>query len=336
MICSGEKILTLDALQMGYASGRSSKNIFNPLNAFALKGEMIALIGQNGIGKSTLLRTIAGLQKEISGEIRIKQKLIGDYERNELACTVGYISTEPVKVSNMKVYELVALGRYPHTDWTGKLGSDDHEKIAEAIERVNLEELRYRFINELSDGERQRAMIARVLAQDTEILIMDEPTAFLDIRGRFEVLSLLHNLTRNKDKTIIFSTHDLQGAISESDKVWLMSHDSFKEGAPEDLILNGSFNRLFDSSDISFSPSEGTFTFRREMRGKVTVEAEGLLRYWTEKAVERAGFALSNDHSGLVIKAVVDDDELRWYAYEGDLVTEFSSLYHLVNWLNSN
>ena len=126
-----------------------------------------------------------------------------------LPAMIGYISTEPVRVSNMRVSDLVSLGRYPHTNWTGKLEKEDHDMVNEAIEKVGLQNLTGRFINELSDGERQRAMIARVLAQDTEILVMDEPTAFLDIRSKYEIVHLLHDLSRTRGKTIIFSTHDL-------------------------------------------------------------------------------------------------------------------------------
>jgi iron complex transport system ATP-binding protein len=208
--------------------------------------------------------------------------------------------------------------------------------VDEAIGKVGLQKLTGRFINELSDGERQRAMIARVLAQDAEILIMDEPTAYLDIRSKYEIVHLLHDLSRNRGKTIIFSTHDLVTAISESDKVWLTLPDSFIVGAPEDLVLNGSFNKLFDSSVVNFSASDASFTFiNREVRGKVTVEADGIVRYWTEKAANRAGFETSNDHSGLWIKFVIDDDEQKWLVYTENPVIEFSSLYQMVNWLNA-
>lgn len=331
-----EKILSFNSLLIGYNYGKSSNVLLPPLTSFALKGELIALIGQNGIGKSTFLRTIAGLQGSLGGEILIKNKQIGEYGRYDLANNIGYISTEPVRVSNMKVYDLVALGRYPHTDWTGKLKNNDREIVNEAIEKVGLNRLTNRFINELSDGERQRAMIARVLAQDAEILVMDEPTAFLDIRSKYEIVHLLHDLSKNKGKTIIFSTHDLSTAISESDKVWLALGDSFTEGAPEDLVLNGSFNKLFDSSVVNFSVADASFKFiKRQMHGKVTVDAEGVLRYWTEKAANRAGFETSNDHSGIRIKVILDDDEQKWLVYTETTVIEFESLYQLVNWLNT-
>ena len=331
-----EKILTLDSLLIGYKYGNYSRVLLPPLSSSALRGELIALIGQNGVGKSTLLRTIAGLQKSLGGEIRINNRSLDDYRRHDLARNIGYISTEPVRVSNMKVYDLVALGRYPHTAWTGRLAGTDIGLVNEAIEKVGLNSLTNRYINELSDGERQRAMIARLLAQDAEILVMDEPTAYLDIRNKYEIVHLLRDLSKNKGKTVIFSTHDLMTAISESDKVWLTMGDSFTEGAPEDLVLNGSFNRLFDSSVVNFSMTDASFTFiKRQIHGKITVEADGVVRYWTEKAAYRAGYEISNDHSGIRIKASADDEGQKWLVYTETTVIEFGSLYQLVNWLNT-
>ena len=166
----------------------------------------------------------------------------------DLAQKVGYISTEIVKVSNMRVYDLVALGRFPHTNWIGKIDMKDHEAIMDAIEKTSMKPLYRKFVSELSDGERQKAMIARILAQDTGIMIMDEPTAFLDIGSKYEILHLMHHLSDKSNKTIIFSTHDLQMAISQSDKIWLILDNELIEGAPEDLMIAGAFDHLFDSS----------------------------------------------------------------------------------------
>lgn len=330
-----DKILTLDSLLIGYGSGKDATILLPPLDSSASKGELIALIGQNGIGKSTLLRTITGLQQPVAGRIVLKGRDLSEFNRYDLAGMIGYISTEPVRVSNMRVSDLVSLGRYPHTNWTGKLEKEDHDMVNEAIEKVDLQNLTGRFINELSDGERQRAMIARVLAQDAEILVMDEPTAFLDIRSKYEIVHLLHDLSRTRGKTIIFSTHDLLTAISESDKVWLALKDSFSEGAPEDLILNGSFDKLFDSSVVKFSPADASFSFSRKMRGRVYIEAAGIDRYWTEKAANRAGFEISGDHSGIRIKVTDDDDNKKWLVYTETSVIEFDSVYRMVNWLNN-
>ena len=333
MESSKEKILSFESLLIGYKSGRFRNILLPPLNALACKGEMIAVIGQNGIGKSTLLRTAAGLQEFLGGAVYLKQKKLLEYSRNGLAQNIGYISTEPVRVINMKVYDLVSLGRFPHTNWTGKLGDRDRESISGAIEKVGMKHLEGRYINELSDGERQRAMIARVLAQDTDLLIMDEPTAFLDVRSKYEIVHLLNDLSKERGKTIIFSTHDIITAVSESDKIWLTLEDDFIEGAPEDLILNGQFNRLFNNSEVSFNVSDGNFHFRRKMKGAVFVNAEGDRKYWTVKAVNRAGFKISDSKEEVQFRIESLAEPTKWIVNAGSGRFEFGNLYELVDWL---
>lgn len=335
MNSQAEKILSFSELLIGYKSGRDKNFLLPPLNAFARKGELIAVIGENGIGKSTLLRTISGLQEPLGGRVFIGNKSLDEFPRYALAKKIGYISTEPVRVSNMKVYDLVSLGRYPHTNWIGKLDEADHVLVSDAIDKVGLQPLLNRYINELSDGERQRAMIARVLAQDTEILVMDEPTAFLDIRSRYEIVHLLHDLSKTRQKTIIFSTHDLLTAISDSDKIWLTLKDSFIDGAPEDLIIEGVFDRLFGDSSVKFNQSNGSFSLKRPMHGHVYVDARGIDRYWTEKAVNRAGFAISADQSDIKVNIAGKGETKKWIVTEGEECNEFKSIYELVTWLNT-
>jgi iron complex transport system ATP-binding protein len=331
---SKERLLFFESLLIGYVSGRNKNILLPPLNASALKGELIAVLGPNGIGKSTLLKTITGLHYSLGGTVFINDNSINSYSRSDLSQRIGYISTEPVKVSNMTVFDLVSLGRYPYTNWLGKITAEDQEIINDSIEKVGLMKLHERYINELSDGERQKAMIARVLAQDTDIMVMDEPTAFLDIRSKFEIVHLLHDLSGNRGKTIIFSTHDLQTAINESDKIWLTLKDSFVEGAPEDLIIDGSFNTLFDDSRVKFNPSDGSFVFRTELKGHVFVDGRGMERYWTEKAVNRAGYAISKDNYDLTIKVLSEHDNIIWAVEKNKNKLEFISIYELVMWLN--
>lgn len=247
-----DPLLSINSLRIGYSSGRRTCQVLPELNASASAGELIAVIGRNGIGKSTLLRTLTGLQPALGGNILLSGRKISEYSRMELARKIGYISTEVVRTSNMSVYDLVALGRFPHTNWIGTLDSDSREAITAAIGKSGMEGFEFRQVAELSDGERQRAMIARVLAQDAELMIMDEPTAFLDIAGRYEIIKLAYDLTRT-GKTIIYSTHDLNPALTTADKIWLLFKDKLIEGTPDELISNGSFDRLFESSPINFS-----------------------------------------------------------------------------------
>lgn len=327
-----EKILSLDFLKIGYVSGKSEIVVLPPLTASAKGSELIAVIGRNGIGKSTLLRTLTGLQRPLSGQVCYKTINIRDYSKAELARKVGYISTETIKVSNMRVYDLVALGRFPHTNWIGKIKPEDHEKIVDALQMTSMLTFQNKLVSEISDGERQKAMIARILAQDTEIMIMDEPTAFLDVASKFEILQLMHLLSGSFGKTIIFSTHDLQTAISYSDKIWLLLENRLIEGAPEDLTLAGAFDHLFESSAVVFDYDDGTFTFRKNPAGIIFVEGEGNARHWTEKAISRAGYEISRIKTTPYIITPGNGNK-RWQVVSSTSNSEFSSIYELVAWL---
>jgi len=328
-----EKILTLNSLKIGYVSGRSENVLLPPLTACANKGELIAVIGRNGIGKSTLLRTLMGLQPSLGGEIQYSCKNIRDYSRMDLAQKVAYISTEIVKVSNMSVYDLVALGRFPYTNWRGKIDTKNHEVIMDAIEKTAMSAFCNRFVSELSDGERQKAMIARILAQDTEIIVMDEPTAFLDVGSKYEILHLMHLLSHKSEKTIIFSTHDLHMAISQSDKIWLMLDNKLIEGAPEDLMIEGAFDHLFDSSPVKYNSENGTFSLRSEEKGRIYVEGDGICRHWTEKAINRAGFSLSAVKTIPYI-IIPSGNNKEWKLTTDISSVEFRSIYELVSFLS--
>lgn len=247
-----QPILSLESLGIGYKKKEKNLPLLPPLTAAAGKGELIAVIGRNGIGKSTLLGTIAGIHTKLGGNIMIGDREISQYSRVELARIVGYVSTETVKVSNMRVYDLVSLGRFPHTNWYGTLEPTDHKAITDSLQKTGLTALSDKFVNEISDGERQKAMIARVLAQDAALMVMDEPTAFLDISSRYEIIHLLHDLAAERSKTILFSTHDLHIAVRNADKIWLMLNEGIKEGIPQNLIMDGSFEMLFDTSGLSY------------------------------------------------------------------------------------
>jgi iron complex transport system ATP-binding protein len=327
-------ILSINELEIGYASGKTKRALLPPLNAVAGEGELIAIIGRNGIGKSTLLRTLTGLQPVLAGSISYYGKDITEYSRIDLAREVGYISTEILKVSNMSVYDLVSLGRFPHTNWIGKIEPEDDKIINEALEKTSMSAFRNKFVSELSDGERQKVMISRILAQDTGIMIMDEPTAFLDIGSKYEILHLLHQLSRQNRKTILFSTHDLQMAVSQADKIWLVLDDRLMEGAPEDLILRGAFDHLFDSSPVKFNTENGTFTFRGKERGSYYIEGDGIIRHWTEEAVKRSGFGISPVKTIPYIKAYSGSNN-KWQLISESDSAGFDSIHELIKHLVS-
>lgn len=291
MIGSEDKIIELNKAAIGYNGKVNSVNLVKSnISVYVLKGELVAVIGGNGVGKSTLLRTIAGFQSTLGGDVLIRGKQVNSYREKELALIMSFVSTEIIRVPNLSVFDLVSLGRYPHTNWFGKLLDEDRHHVEEAIKSVGLQGYENRMVNCISDGERQKAMIARTLAQDTAVIVLDEPTAFLDLSNKYEIVHILHHLASEKGKTILFSTHDLTTAIAESDRVWLMLNESVEQGAPEDLILNGNFDDLFHSKHLFFDKGKGDFRIRKQLKRKATLTGEGIAVDWTIKALERNGF----------------------------------------------
>lgn len=218
-------------------------------------GEFTALVGRNGTGKSTLLRTIAALTKPLRGEIVIDGVPLGDLSSREIASRISFVSTDEVRITNLKVADVVALGRAPYTNWIGSLGEEDRRKVAESLELVGMTAFMGKAMDTLSDGERQRVMIARALAQDTPIILLDEPTAFLDLPNRYEICLLLRQLAHKQKKTIIFSTHDLSIALELCDTLAVIENGSFHYGTAEKLIADGEIRRLFAGTSVDFDPA---------------------------------------------------------------------------------
>ena len=302
-----DKIIELSNATVGYKlKAKSDKVVKSDISVYALKGELVAVIGENGVGKSTLLKTIAGFQPPVSGNIRICGKPISTYREKDLALLMSFVSTEIIRVSNLSVFDLVSLGRYPHTNWFGKLLEEDQNIIEEAISSVGLRGYEHRMVNHLSDGERQKVMIARTLAQNTDIIVLDEPTAFLDLSNKYEIVHILHRLASDKGKTILFSTHDLTTAITESDRLWLMLPNSVEQGAPEDLILNGNFNAIFQNKNLYFDREKGDFRIRKQTKRTACVRGEGLTLDWTIKALVRNGFEVVDSADQSTIQITVN------------------------------
>ncbi|MCK9410862.1 MAG: ABC transporter ATP-binding protein [Prolixibacteraceae bacterium] len=254
-------------------------------------GEMVALIGGNGIGKSTLLKTIAGFMPPLSGELLLRKRPLSEFPAAELAREMSFVSTENIRVANLTVRELVGLGRFPYTNWFGRLTNNDQVNIDRAIVQTGLSGYENRPINRISDGERQRAMIARALAQDTRIMVLDEPTAFLDISNKYEIVRILHQLVYEQGKCIIFSTHDLNTSLTLADRIWLMLEDRVVEGIPEEMASAGYFEALFrNNQHLRFDPERDDFRIIREKHGVVNLTASGQEQIMAKKALERLGF----------------------------------------------
>ena len=236
-------VSTID-LSIGYGSP-----LFSKLNLQLEEGRLTSLLGLNGAGKSTLLRTLCGLQSPLSGSVQIFGKPMEEYTRPQLASLLGLVLTERNSAGGLTVYELVSLGRHPHTDFLGRLKEADHAAIRQALDALGLAGKAGRFLSDLSDGERQKAFIAKALAQECPIIILDEPTAFLDITSRIETMDMLHRLAEEQKKTVLLSTHDLDTAIRFSHNLWIADGQkgAIITGSCRDMAADGHFERIFGS-----------------------------------------------------------------------------------------
>lgn len=252
-------ILQASKISIGYTSKKAEHIIASAIDLSLKKGKLIALIGANGIGKSTLLRTITGIQKPISGTVSLNDRNIQELDSLTLAQNLSVVLTEKLPPSNLTVWELIALGRQPYTNWIGKLTAKDIEKINEAIELTQIGHLTQKRHYEISDGQLQIVLIARALAQDTPLIVLDEPTTHLDLLHKVVLFKLLKKLTQETGKCILFSTHDIDMAIQLSDEMIIMTPESVVQDEPCNLIMKGSFNTLFQDEHIVFDSKKGKF-----------------------------------------------------------------------------
>lgn len=227
-------------------------------------GRFTALVGRNGAGKSTLLRTIAALRRPLSGHVEINGTDTATLSRRDIALSIGFVSTEEVRIADLKVYDVVALGRAPHTNWTGRLTATDHEQVKKALALVGMSSFADKCIANLSDGERQRVMIARALAQDTPIILLDEPTAFLDLPNKYEIFLLLKRLAEQEDKCIVCSTHDLDIALKTCHAIALIDGHDIKCRPTGEFIEEGGTERLFAGTKLTYDRSTHTICLKNQ------------------------------------------------------------------------
>ena len=254
-----KKILSTSNLSIGYHFKTSQNAVAKNLNLSLENGQLVALVGANGVGKSTLLRTLARIQKPLAGTILLNDKDFFSYQPFELAQNLSLVLTEKLPPSNLTVFELIALGRQPYTNWLGKLSSIDVQKIEQAIALTNSEYLLDKKHHEISDGQLQIVMIARALAQDTPLIILDEPTTHLDLHHKVSVFKLLKKLSQETDKCVLFSTHDIDLSIQLSDEMIVMTPLTVVQDKPKNLITKGIFNTLFNDDSIIFDAENGKF-----------------------------------------------------------------------------
>ena len=232
-----------------------SRKLIEHASAHFECGRMTALLGRNGTGKSTLLRAIASLGEVQGGAIEIGGRELSELSNADLARMIAFVNTERVSVEAMTAYDLVAVGRSPYTDWSGRLRSSDHEVIERSIRIAGVEHLADRYVDTLSDGECQRVMIAKALAQDTPAILLDEPTSYLDMPNRYELCTLLGRLAHDEGKCVLFSTHELDIALTLSDNIALVDTPQLLYMPTGEMIASGSIERLFDSPYIRFDAS---------------------------------------------------------------------------------
>ncbi len=257
---SSASVLHSVNLSVGYRNGRHTASVLSRLDLQLYPGETVCLIGANGAGKSTLLRTLSGVQPPLSGEIYIDDRLLSTMKSNELARHISIVYTDRTLAGALTVREVVGLGRQPYTGFFGRLSADDNAVVDDALRAVGISGMASRYMATLSDGERQKTMIARALAQTTPIIILDEPTSFLDVASRLEVMSLLRELARSQSKSLLLSTHDVGEALTVADRLWLVMSDGCVVcGSTREMIAGGYMDRVFEGRNIRFDTVAGDY-----------------------------------------------------------------------------
>lgn len=329
---NGGGVIRIEGLEAGFRGSRGKAAVLSGLDAGVGRGELIALVGRNGSGKTTLIRTLCGLLPVLGGTIDLFGRSLSDYPVRQLARLIGYVSTDRAAAAGLDVFTLVALGRIPHTNWLGKLTGEDRRMVEHSLEVTGLSPIRHRSLNEISDGERQRAMIARTLAQDTPIIILDEPTAFLDVIHRFEIMHLLHGLTRSDErKTVVLSSHDLQIAMGFADRFWILGEGRIADGAPEDLVLRGEIGNLSAHPVVFFDREAGQFAIRSEGNEAISLCGEqGQAFHWTARALERMGYSVDpgcNNETRVTV--LMEGRKTKWRLEKNSERLEFYNIYQL-------
>ncbi len=308
-------LLETSGLAIGYARPRQPARIVaGGINAVLNGGTFVCLLGPNGAGKTTLIRTLTGMQAPLSGSVRVDGEPLTALPSRALARRMSLVLTDRVDVGMMPVATLVALGRHPYTDWAGRLRREDEEAVWRAMADTGIEELAQRPVCRLSDGERQKVMIARALAQEPRIMILDEATAFLDLPRRVELMHLLRRLAHAGGRAVLLSTHDLDLALRCADRLWLLPPGGpLREGIPEDLAMGDAFEDAFSGAGARFDKASGAFTMEVGEGASIALRADGVAGMWTYRALERAGYRVETDgKADVCVEALVEHGITAW------------------------
>lgn len=298
-------MLTISDLQIGYG-----RRVLSSLEAVTVApGEFICLLGRNGQGKSTLLRTLAGFIPAVSGQAVLDGRSVRDWSGAERARKIAVVLTDRPQVGALGVTELVELGRQPYTGWSGALSEQDRRIAATALAQVGGEHLKDRLVDSLSDGERQRVMIARALAQQPDLMLLDEITAFLDLPSRVTIVATLRRIARETGVAVVLSSHDLELSMHAADRLWLLPGEGrFIDGSPEDVALSGAIGQAFDQDNLVFSLTTGRFETPDAGGRSAWVEGRGLAADWTRRALARAGWRSAETEAAADVTIRVEGD----------------------------
>lgn len=323
-------------LTIGYQVGKKRTEVHSGLNFQLFRGELTCLLGANGAGKSTLLRTLAAAQPSLSGDLQLLGRDLSAYSERELSRTIGVVLTDRTQAGGLTVYELVALGRQPYTGFFGRLDKADKQLVEHALQAVEIAHKARCYMAELSDGERQKVMIAKALVQECPLILLDEPTAFLDVVSRIEIMNLLHRLAIEEKRAILLSTHDIEQALVLSDRLWLLSPTEGLEcGVTEDLILNSRMDTLFSGhSQIKFDSMHGGFS--PEVTGEKSIVLKAgneVLRHWAQNALNRHHyFCLDSGSSTQKLPLLdVQSSDYLLYTDESGQTTRYSTFESLLH-----
>jgi iron complex transport system ATP-binding protein len=314
-----QSYIRLNNLSTGYISGRHKKLVTAKLNADLYRGELTCLLGPNGMGKSTLLKTLCGFQQSITGNIIIDGVNLKDCNPHKLSRIVSVVLTERPSIPNISVYEVVGMGRSPYTGFLGKLTTDDKVVVADCINKTGINNLRERQWLSLSDGEKQKVMIAKALAQQTPVIFLDEPTAFLDLPSKVEIMHLLHKLAREHNKLIFLSTHDMELALQMADKIWVLAgEETLWTGSPEDLLMNRDFTRFFERDGIRFDYKTGLFRIKNDIKNNIHLIGKGFEYGLIETALMRSGIGVDGGDRSEYVVEIEHEDVTRFSFRKGD------------------
>lgn len=303
---SGKKEILLRAenLRIGYLLGKKEIKVCDGMNFELKRGELVALLGPNGAGKSTLLRTLSSSLQPLSGNVFYSGRLLKNISQRDLSRKISVVLTDHTQAGGLTVSELVSLGRQPYTGFFGRLKARDLRLVDEAINSVGLSFKSNSYMAELSDGERQKAMIAKALVQETDVLLLDEPAAFLDVASKLELMALLRQIAVERNCAVLFSSHDVEQALALSDKLWLMSRDGLLCGGTEDMVLQGHLSDLFRSNNVRFDLGSGVYRLCSDTSARVSVKAQDLsLLFWAKNALLRNGYGITD---GLAVEITID------------------------------